>query len=74
MLRIPVLVESPLALVAQMLSPDGLECAQATGCLDITNNANNLHRRSLNDGHGFKHFFLVRLCNQIDANLDKLHT
>lgn len=34
---IPVLVESSLDLVAQMLSPDGGKGAQSSGSLDITN-------------------------------------
>merc|ERR1711976_779918 len=41
---VPVLVESASAFLAQVLSPDGLEGAEALGGLDVSNHTNNHHR------------------------------
>jgi hypothetical protein len=40
---VPVLVESALDLVAQMLGPNGGEGSQASGSLDVSNKTNNDH-------------------------------
>lgn len=40
---VPVLVESPLELVGEMLSPDSSQRAQAAGSLDVANQANDNH-------------------------------
>ena len=40
---VPVLVESSLQFVAQMLSPDGSKGAQSAGSLDVANQTNNDH-------------------------------
>ena len=42
---VPVLVEAALDLVAQMLSPDGGEGAQATGSLDVADETDDHHLR-----------------------------
>ena len=48
----PVLVESALDIVIQVLSPDGREGTEATGGLHVTNKSNDLHGGALNDGDG----------------------
>lgn len=40
---VPVLVEPALELVGEMLSPDSRQRAQAAGCLDVSNQANDNH-------------------------------
>jgi len=57
----PVLVEPPLALLANVLSPDSLECPHAAGSLNVADDADGNHGRSLNDGDSFNHLFLVVL-------------
>lgn len=46
----PVLVESSLDLVGDVLSPDSGESSQASGGLDVTNKTNDLHGGSFDDG------------------------
>lgn len=46
----PVLVESSLDLVGDVLSPHGGQSSQASGGLDVTNQTDNLHGGSLDDG------------------------
>lgn len=48
----PVLVEAALDIVVEVLSPDGREGTEATGGLDVADEANDLHGRALNDGGG----------------------
>ena len=55
----PVLVEAPFALVADMLSKDGLKGPEASGCFHVTHDAHNHHGRSLHDGHSLHNFLLV---------------
>merc|ERR1712192_362024 len=57
----PVLVEPPLALLADVLSPDSLQGPHAARSLDVSNNADGDHGRSLDDGHGFDNLLLVVL-------------
>ena len=40
---VPVLVESALDLIGEMLSPDGSERAESTWGFDVTNKTNNDH-------------------------------
>ena len=58
---LPVLVESPLALLANMLHPDGLERAQAARRLNVTHNTDAHKRRGLQDGDRLDDLFLVDL-------------
>jgi len=48
---VPVLVESALDLVAQMLGPDGGEGSQASGSLDVANQTNNDHLKDVSHRH-----------------------
>jgi len=57
---VPVLVESALALVTDVLSEDGLERSEPTRGLDVADNTDSDHRRSLDNGDGFHYFLLVR--------------
>merc|ERR550517_1903564 len=57
----PVLVEATLALLAQMLSPHGLQGPQATWSLDVSDHTNTGHWRGLNDGHSLNDVLLVDL-------------
>lgn len=50
-----------LHLVAQVLSPNGVQGAQATGGLDVANNTHNDHGRSLNNGDSLTGLLLVQL-------------
>ena len=61
LLSSPVLVESPLSLLADMLGPDGLQGSQAAGGLDVADNTNSDHWRGLDDGTAFDDLLLVRL-------------
>ncbi|KAF4354120.1 hypothetical protein G4B88_017005 [Cannabis sativa] len=57
----PVLVEPPLHLLAQMLSPDGVQGTKTTWSLHVTNNTNNNHWGCLNNSHSFTCLLLVKL-------------
>ena len=46
----PVLVETALDIVVEVLGEDGAESTEATGSLDISDESNNLHWWALNDG------------------------
>lgn len=48
---VPVLVESALDLVAQMLGPNGGEGSQASGGLDVANQTNNDHLKDVSHRH-----------------------
>lgn len=74
---LPVLVESPLAFLWQMLGPNGLQHAQTTWRLDVTNDTNADHGGSFNDGHSFQHLFPVDLWNKapvLGFSIPKLHS
>lgn len=58
---VPVLVESPLNLVTEVLSPNSGQRPQASRSLDITNSTDNDHRGGLNDGNGLNNLPLVHL-------------
>jgi len=58
---VPVLVEPSLDLIAQMSSPNGGESTETSWGWDVTNNSNDDHRGSLNDGHSLNDFLLVDL-------------
>merc|ERR1711988_1628399 len=57
----PILVESSLTFLSNVLSPHCLKGSQSTRGVDVTNNTNNHNRWSFEDGHSFSHLFLVTL-------------
>merc|ERR1712226_830150 len=57
----PVLVEASASLVGDVLGPDGLERAQASRRLDVSNNTNANHRRRVNNGDRLDDLLLVEL-------------
>ena len=59
---LPVLVEAPFALVAQVLSKDGFESSQTTWCLDVANHADTHNGRSLDNGDRLDNLVLMTLC------------
>ena len=59
---VPVLVEPPLELVRQVLGPDGGQRPETSGSLDVSNDTNDDHGGSLDDGGGLDDLTLVHLC------------
>merc|ERR1711962_1818047 len=57
----PVLVESPLGLLADVLSPHGLEGSETAGSHDVADHADAHDGGSLQDGDGLNHLLLVDL-------------
>ena len=58
---LPILVESSLALLSNMLSPDCLQGSETTGSLNISNHSNADNWRSLNDSTSLDDLLLVDL-------------
>ena len=58
---LPVLVEAALELIGEMLSVDGRESAEATGGLNVTDEADDLERGALDDGDGLNDVLLEHL-------------
>lgn len=56
---VPVLVESALNLIGQMLSPDGGQSAKTMGGLNISDNTHHSHGGSLEDGDSLDTVLLV---------------
>ena len=52
--RLPVLVEPPLHLCAEMLRPDCVVRPHASGCDDVAYQAYHYDRGRLNDGHSLQ--------------------
>lgn len=68
---VPVFVEATLELVGKMGCPDGRESAEATGGLDITDNANDNQRWCLDDSNGLHNFALVHLWGIVRPRQDR---
>lgn len=60
---IPVLIEATADIITQVLSPHSSQRAKPTRGLDVSNQPNNDHGRSLNNGDGLDDFFLVHLAS-----------
>jgi hypothetical protein len=56
---VPVLVESALDLIGEMLGPDGGKGAKTMRGLDVSDNTDHGHRRGLEDGHSLDTVLLV---------------
>lgn len=69
---LPVLVEPTLALLAQVLSKDSLEATETLGCVNVTNDSNHYHRRSLNNRDSLDYLLLIGLCKKNTKGIDIL--
>jgi len=58
---VPVAVEATLDFVGKVLGPNGGEGSETAGSFDVTDDTNDDHRRSLDDGGGLDDFLLVHL-------------
>ena len=58
---VPVLIEAPFTLVADVLSKYSLEGPEASWGLNISHNAHNHHWGVFHNGHSLHDFFLVQL-------------
>ena len=58
---LPIFVESSLGLLSNVFSPDSLESSHTSGSVNVADNSNGNHGRSLNDGDGLHDLFLVDL-------------
>lgn len=56
---IPVLVEATLALLRQVLGPNGLESTHAFRCVNVSDKADDDHWRSFEHGHSLDNLLLV---------------
>jgi hypothetical protein len=56
----PVFVESSEGIFIEFLSPDSGQVSETSGGFDISDNSDNNHGGSFNDGDGFNNFFLVK--------------
>ena len=65
---VPVLVEASQNFLTQVSSPHGGQSAETLGGFDVTNNTDDDHRRSFNNGDGFNDFLLVQSCLQNETN------
>jgi len=71
----PVLVESSLNLVTEMLSPDGSECSETTGSIDVSDDTDNNNGGSFNDGTSLDDFLLVQFgSGSVHGSDDVSHT
>ncbi len=57
---VPVLVEASQDFLTQVSSPHGGQSAETLGGFDVTNNTDDDHGGSFNDGDGFNDFLLVQ--------------
>jgi len=58
---VPVLVEPPLELIGKVLGPDGGEGSESSRGLDVTDDTDDDHGGSLDDGDGLNNLSLVHL-------------
>lgn len=71
---IPVLVEASKELLAQVLSPHGGKGTESGGSVNVANNTNDEHGRSLKDSYGLYDFLLVELSSRaLDLTDDLVH-
>jgi len=72
---VPILVETTLAFLREMLGPDGSQGTETAGGLDVTDDTDDDHRRGLDDGHGFRDFlFVVTGTGFVQITSDMGHT
>lgn len=72
---VPVLVESPLDFIGQVLGPDGGQGSETSRSLDVSNDTDDDHRRGLDDGDSLYDFSLVHLGTRlVEVSDDVGHT
>jgi len=72
---VPVLVEATTQFLRQVLSPDGGQRAKTAGGLDVTDNTDDNHGGSLDDGDGLDDLLLVHLgTGTVEITNDVSHT
>ena len=72
---VPVLVEAALARIVHVLSEHSGEGAETLRSLNVTDNTDNDHRRSFENGNGFDNFLLMSLATRtIQGTDDVSHT
>jgi len=72
---VPVLVESSLDFLAEVLGPHGGQGAKTAGSLDITDHTDHHHGGSLNNGHSLNSLALVELrTGLVDLTKNVCHT
>jgi hypothetical protein len=72
---IPVLVESSLDRLVEVLSPDGGQSAKTAGSVDIANKTDDVHRRALHNRDCLHSLTLVKLGTRlVDLTQDVSHT
>jgi len=70
----PVLVEAAPAFVGEVLGPDGGEGTEASGGHHVTDDADDVHGRGLDNGNGIEGFLLVHLgARALDITDDVSH-
>jgi len=71
----PVFVESSQGVLLELVGPDGGQRSHASGGVDVSDESNDDHGGSLDDGDGLNDFLLVELgTNFIDISDDVGHT
>jgi hypothetical protein len=72
---VPVLVETTLEVIGQVVGPNGGQGAETIGGGNVTNNADNHHRRGLEDSDSLHSFLLVQLGSRsLDLSHNVRHT
>lgn len=66
--HVPVLVEAPSALIADVLSKNSLEIPQALRCFDVPHDTHHHHWGGLNDGHSLHLLPFGGLCKIAKGN------
>lgn len=66
---VPVLVEATLDFIGKVVSPDSGEGAETSGSLNIADETNGDHRRSLDNSDGFDNLTLVEFCDKLSDSL-----
>lgn len=71
----PVLVESLLGVVIDGLSPDGGQSSETSGGINVTDDTDDGHGGTFDDGNGFNNFLLVVSgTRSVDFSQDMGHT
>lgn len=67
----PVLVQTALESIVELRSPDSDQSTKTTRSADVSNDTDNVHGRSFDDGHSLDDFLVMNLCNTAPGNTKK---